>query len=527
MKRRDFLKYSSGAVALPTLLGGLPMQAFGMVNSPLMQLLAPGTTDTDHVLVLIFLNGGNDGLNTLIPLDQYGTLANVRPHVIMPQNSLLPLNGQQDVALHPSMSGMQQLFNDGKMHIVQGVGYPDQSYSHFRSTDIWMSASDSDQVIPSGWMGRYLNYEFPNYPTGYPNVDMPDPLAIEIGYSPSLTCQGPQFGMSMPITDPTGFYNIVNGVQTPAPNTPAGDQLSYVRIIADQSRQFGTAVVGAYNNVNTQLAYPTNNSLADQLKICARLIAGGLKTRVYVVGMGGFDTHDDQVEAADHTTGTHALLLQQLSDAILAFQNDLAFLGVDDRVLGMTFSEFGRRIISNASLGTDHGAASPLFVFGTSLNPGVLGQNPVIPVNPTVDDNLPMQYDFRSVYASILKDWFCVPELDLNTIMLQNFQQLPIVNSPSCISSLHEVNALAGRLLVSAYPNPFVEIVNIDYESEGGYTLVQVFDVYGRVVAQLVSGIKTPGKYSVYWNSEDLPRGTYYVRLQNGALQQVKAISKV
>ncbi|WP_431216643.1 DUF1501 domain-containing protein [Puia sp. P3] len=175
--------------------------------------------------------------------------------------------------------------------------------------------------------------------------------------------------------------------------------------------------------------YPAagKNPLADQLKIVARLVAGGLKTRFYLVSMGGFDTHARQVEASDTTTGTHAKLLAKLSEAVHAFQDDLQSLRVDDRVVGMTFSEFGRRIQSNASGGTDHGAAAPVFVFGSSVQGGIVGTNPGWPDKLTVNDNIAMQYDFRAVYGSLLEKWFLTDASETEAVLLKDYPVLPLV----------------------------------------------------------------------------------------------------
>ena len=219
MKRRDFFLKAAPIVTLPALINGFSFRAFA--GSPMMQALSNSVL-TDHVLVLIQLNGGNDGLNMVIPLDQYSNLSTARANILIPDTQVLPLSGITGTGLHPAMTGMQQLYDDGKLNIVQGVGYPSPNYSHFRATDIWLTASDSNQVLDSGWTGRYLNYEYPNFPTGYPNATMPDPLAIQIGSSVSLALQGPAASMGMAISDPTSFYNLINGIQDPAPNSPAG-----------------------------------------------------------------------------------------------------------------------------------------------------------------------------------------------------------------------------------------------------------------------------------------------------------------
>lgn len=524
MKRRNFLRASiPAATILPALLNGYSVKAFSN-NSPLMQALMESTTDTDNVLVLIQLNGGNDGLNTVIPLEFYSNYFNARANIAIPQNRVLSLTGNNKTGLHPAMTGLQNLYNDGKLAVIQAVGYPSPNFSHFRATDIWMSASDSADVVTSGWAGRYLGVEYPNFPNGFPNAAMPDPLAIQIGSVTSLTLQGPSINMGMSISDPNNFYNLLSGNQDPVPDTPWGKELKYIRMVTQQTQQYATVIKDAAAKVTQQIVYPTQNTLADQLKIVARLIKGGLKTRVYMVSIGGFDTHSSQVNTADVTTGTHATLMQRVSDAIKAFMDDLKFLGVQDRVTGLTFSEFGRRIKSNASLGTDHGAAAPMFVFGTKVKPGVIGNNPTIPANVSVNDNIPFQYDFRSVYASVLKQWFCVNTTDLQTIMLKNFQEIPLYNNTAC-SGTGPVNA--GDELIINSPNPFDTRTVISFTTAGGHTLVQIIDTLGRVIKNLTDKEYSPGRYQITYEAVGLPAGVYYARLQNGSVQQVRSMLKM
>ncbi|MDE3251184.1 MAG: DUF1501 domain-containing protein [Bacteroidota bacterium] len=520
MKRREFLRNTVPAgVLLPSLISGFSFRAFG-ADSPVMQSLLMPVTETDHVFVIIQLNGGNDGLNMVVPIENFGNYANARPNIFIPEKSLLALNGKS--GLHPAMTGLKAMYDKGLLNVVQSVGYPQPSFSHFRATDIWMSASDSNQVVNSGWAGRYLNYEYPNFPNGYPNATMTDPLAIQIGSTTSLTLQGPVISMGMSISNTSNFYQLLNGIEDPAPDTPAGKELTYIRLVSEQTQQYATVIKAAATNTVQQVSYPINNSLGDQLKIVARLIKGGLQTRIYMVNYGGFDTHSAQVDNSDTTIGKHANLLMNVSDAIKAFQDDLKFLGVDNRVVGMTFSEFGRRIKSNGSTGTDHGSAAPLFVFGKNVLGGVLGNTPDIPANATVNDNLPFQYDFRSIYSTILANWLCVKESDLNQIMLKNFQLLPIVNAGSCGKAVN----LSGDQLISNYPNPFVNNTVISFTTAGGHTLIQIMDTLGRVITNLVDQDYTAGTYSVVLNGERLAPGIYYARLQNLTQQQVRTMVK-
>ncbi len=522
MKRRDFLRTTVPATVLPAVLGGYSIKAFA--EGAGMNNLFGMDTDTDHVLVLVQLNGGNDGLNMVIPLDQYSNYYNARTNIAIPQASVLKLNGNLKTGLHPSMTGLQTMYNEGKLSIVQAVGYPTPNFSHFRATDIWMSASDSTQYVNSGWQGRYLNSQYPNFPIGYPNATMPDPLAIQIGSVTSLTLQGPAVSMGMSISNITSFYNLINGVQDPAPNTPAGKELKYVRTVVQQTQQYSTVIKSAAAAVTQQGVYPTGNSLADQLKIVARLIKGGLKTRVYMVSTGGFDTHASQTQT-DTTIGTHANLLKNLSDAIKAFQDDLKFLNIEERVMGLTFSEFGRRIKSNASNGTDHGAASPLFVFGKNAIGGVIGNSPTLPTTASVNDNIAFQYDFRSIYASMLENWFCVSNTDLQSILLKNFQSLPVVNGASCKPAI--INP-SGITLIRNFPNPFDSQTTIEFTTAGGHTLVQIIDMAGRVVATPVDQTYSAATtVRVKFTSGGLAAGNYYARLQNGSVTQVHAMLKV
>lgn len=524
MNRRNFIKNTGLAGVMLPFMGNWTIKA--LAASPFAT--ANLNTDTDHVLVMIQLGGGNDGLNTFVPLDQYDRLQNARPQVILPQASLLPITGVSNAALHPAMGGMQQLYNEGKVSIVQSVGYPNPDYSHFRSSDIWLTAANSNQFLNTGWVGRYLNYEYPNFPMDYPNPTMPDPLGVEIGYSQSLVFQGPFTGMGFTISDPASFYQIVQGIQSPLPDTPAAEQLAYVRLIARQSQIYNAVIKDAYENVTAaQNGYP-DTELANKLKIVARLVAGGLKSRFFLIHHNGFDTHSDQVAENNHTLGEHANLLGELSGAISAFMTDINALGIGDRIATMTFSEFGRRIIANDSSGTDHGTSAPLFVVGNKVNGGIVGDNPFIPINATVDDNLAMQHDFRSVYSTMLRDWFCVPEADLDTILLQEFPTLPLIGSSDCVASgIHTQNQQAGQSFITASPNPMTEQTEISIESEGGYTMVQIFDTSGQLVAVPLKGNLARGTHRFSFVSSHLPVGTYYCRLQNGAIQQVKTLIKV
>lgn len=530
MKRRDFLKASAPFTALPFLINGTPITALG--SPEMMNVLTGAFVNTDHVLVLIQMNGGNDGLNTVIPVDQYTNLSKVRSNVMIPLSKVLIMDDVTGTGLHPSMTKMRDMFNSEKLGIIQGVGYPNPNFSHFRSTDIWNTASDSNEVLYSGWVGRYLSHEFPNYPDGFPNAQMPDPLALQVGSVVSTVCQGVSVNMGMAISDPSAYYSLLTGNYTQSPSTKAGKELDYLRNVAEQSNAYGLVVKAAGDKgSNKSSKYPTQgtNTLADQLKIVARLISGGLKTRIYVVNINGFDTHAGQVDSTGGTeNGFHATLLGRLSEAIDAFQDDIEQLGLDERVLGMTYSEFGRRISSNYSLGTDHGTSAPMFLFGKNVKAGILGANPTISSNVTVNDNLPMQYDFRSVYASVLKDWFCLDDNEVNSVMTKTHQQLVLLKESCNVSSVERSKMRkAGNAWVMNYPNPFTDTTTIRYESDGGHILIQVFNSQGQEIETLVNEDVMAGEHEVVFNASGYASGTYYYRYQRGSYQQTKPMLKV
>lgn len=424
MKRRDFLKITPAAAA-PLLLNNFPVGV--TAGNPLLQMIVQSAAANGRVLVVIQLNGGNDGLNTVIPVNQYTALNNARSNVLIPQSAVLSLNGVNGTGFHPSMSEMRNMYNNQQVNILQAVSYPNPNFSHFRATDIWFTGSQSDVYLQTGWLGRYLNEDYPGFPQNYPNATMPDPLAVQIGSQATIMTQGPSTNMCMTVSDPEYFYNLINGITDPAPPTPYGHELTYIRLIKQQTNAYTTRVRTAYTAAPNQATYPLNNELAEQLKIVARLIKGGMKTPVYVVNHPeSFDTHSNQVDAADKTKGNHADSLAILSKAMNAFQNDLQQMGVANRVVTTTFTEFGRRIKSNNSGGTDHGSATPMFFFGPAVNPFIVGVNPQLPLNAGPDDNLDMQHDFRAVYYTILREWFQLTTAQLNAVLFTGYPILPI-----------------------------------------------------------------------------------------------------
>lgn len=461
MKRRSFIKTTT-FTSIPLLLKGIPVVASSDLLSQSLEKMALSALNCDRILVIIQQNGGNDGLNTVFPLDKWSNLVNARSNILMDQKQVLSLSENLSTGLHPAMSAMKKLYDNGKMMIVQGVSYPNPIYSHFKATDIWFAGSGSKTDLDSGWLGRALDIKYPNFPNGYPTTEMPDPLAIQIGSTLPFSLQGPNINMGYSAPDPNTLLNVINGVTDPAPDSDYGHELTFLRLMKDQSNDYIKVIQKAYNTTSTtKVVYPSNNKLADQLKIVAKLINGGLKSPIYIVNHpNSHDTHNAQININDKTQGAQATNLTLLSQAIGAFQEDIEAMGKSESVSGMTFSEFGRRIKSNSSLGTDHGAAAPVIFFGSMLNtssqvkkgaypvPGMIGKSPNLPENATVNDQVEMQFDYRQLYTTVMQDWLCMTEAEATQVLGSNFIKLPIFNSTLLSSADFDNDS------ITLFPNP-------------------------------------------------------------------------
>ncbi len=514
MKRRAFLK--SSAIGLPVMVNGIQLAAMpkpGFFNA---------LNGSDKVLVIIELNGGNDGLNTLIPLDQYDKLANARPNLIIPESSILEIENNN--GFHPAFSGMQNLYSNGKMNIIQSVGYPNQNRSHFRSLDIWNTGSASDELLTTGWIGRYLDSQHAEYPEGYPNSECPDPLALRIGNLVHATCQGVNASYSTPVSNTDDLSTIIESAESELDlNSCYGSELQFVRRSIQQTNAYSDSIANAADMGNNLATYP-QETLAQQLKTVAKLISGGLQTSIYTVSLGLFDTHANQVVDGNPTSGLHAQLLQTLSDAVSAFQNDLELLGLDNRVVGMTYSEFGRQIKSNNSFGTDHGTAAPLFVFGTCINGAIIGDNYEIPEEVPNQAGVPMQYDFRSVYGSILMDWFDVEENQVKDLLFEDFQHIPIIQN--CAVSTDD-NIFESSIESYNFPNPFQDWTTIYFKTKGEQIRISIFDTLGHELMVVTDQKFTAGEHRIKIDMSQFPSGNYHYRIASKYAQQTKNLQKI
>jgi len=501
MDRRNFLKkigVLAGASTMTMSVGNIPLRAFGKSLYKTNEL-------NGKVLVLIQMSGGNDGLNTVIPFED-SLYYNARPEIAITKSDTLKLNSL--TGLHPSLSSLKSLYDEGKMAIVQNVGYPSHNRSHFRSTDIWLSGSDSDEYINDGWIGRYLG----NSIVSDSNYNLDHPMAISLGSTQdsllNCTCQSGSLGISF--EDPNQFFQLINGSSAdtdPPPNTISGNQLKYVKEIAARSIKFAEIIKEKADTINNQVNYP-NSDLSDQLSIIAQLVAGGLETPVYLASLGGFDTHSNQL-------GRHGNLLNNLSQSVSSFQRDLELLGVADRVVTMTFSEFGRTVEQNGSGGTDHGSAAPLFVLGKNVNGGIWGDNPDLTDLDSSGDNK-YKYDFRQVYATMLRDQLDADPEEMNNILNKEYETLPLI-------SVKHITSGGPRAfeLNQNYPNPFNPRTQITYTLRLPQNIsLNVYDSNGRLVKRLFKGYKEAGIFTEYFGGSKYPSGVYYCHLVSGSYRK-------
>jgi len=434
--RRDFLRTTLLGGALTWTVPSFVAQTFSALHAAADGALTQIATGRDNpILILIQLAGGNDGLNTVVPYtnDNY---YKARPIIAIPKKQVLTLS--DTLGLHPNMTGFKSLYDAGNLSVVSGVGYPNPNRSHFRSTEIWQTASDEDKYLTDGWLGRYFDNACQGCdPTVAINIGPRLPQAFSAHTPMGISLENPESyrfmgagpnddeelayrSMSNPSTDDAvpgsnsgSSISMVSGTITLQNGQSAVDFLERTSMDAQVSSDKIRAVAGKTKN---NASYP-GSGLANNLKLVARLIAGGLPTRIFYVSQGGYDTHTGQRGGQDGR-------LKELSEAVKAFTDDLKAQSLFDRVMIMTFSEFGRRVNENGSQGTDHGAAAPMFLIGSKMKSGLLGAEPSLAPADLKDGDIQYNTDFRSIYASILQEWLKTPSVP---ILGRQFETLPIL----------------------------------------------------------------------------------------------------
>jgi uncharacterized protein (DUF1501 family) len=431
--RREFLRRTVLGSSLAWTVPAFLANTFTALQAEAADSAIQTPTGKDAtILVVLQMAGGNDGLNTVVPYanDYYH---NARPKIGHKPEDVLKING--DIGLHGAMKGFKELYDGGQLAIVQGVGYPNPNRSHFRSTEIWQTASDSDRVEKYGWLGRYFD-------NACPGADPAVGVVIGNQLPESFFAAKPK---GIVFNNPQNYRFMANGAATeesykklnelemssPLPDDnsggsiamlPAGmpmtggravDFISRTALDAQHSSDEVRAIAARVQNTAT---YP-GSQLGTSLKLVAKLIGGGLPTRIYYVSQGGYDTHTNQVNSQQR-------LLGDLADSVKAFTDDLKAQGNMGRVLVMTFSEFGRRVAENANGGTDHGAAAPMFIIGDKVKAGLLGKYPSLAPADLFQGDVKYNVDFRSVYAGVLESWLKTPSAP---ILGKTFAPLPVV----------------------------------------------------------------------------------------------------
>ncbi len=501
--RRGFLKGLGIAGGMSMMLGKTPISA--AAPSPFLKALSEA--ETDRILVLIRLKGGNDGLNMVIPTFDYGTYSSLRPTIAVPTNAITALS--PEFGMPNYMNSLQSLWQEGQMKVVHSVGYPNQNLSHFRSSDIWASASDANDIVQDGWLGRYLSGEYPDYLTNPPAV----PPAVQIGGSGNLVFKEGLNNLSVVVNNPEQLFEIAqNGALYDTQDVPeclVGDQLSFLRTVANATFVYAGVIKEAYDAGTNSVDYSTQ--LGDQLSLVARLIKGDLGTKLFMVELGGFDTHANQ-------PNNHPNLMNNLAGGLSDFFADLAVAGLEDKVLAMTYSEFGRRIEQNGSNGTDHGAAAPLMLFGGGLNGnGFVGTAPDL---QDVDEvgNLKFHTDFREIYATIMENWLCIDAETVDNVLGHDFNRIgdlgldciggTSIDSTQKLAIEHQARYDGSRQVLIHYTLPYSAHVRLD-----------IHNLAGQVVATLVNDYQLTGTHQAILRpsgSTYLPAGQYIYRIEAG-----------
>jgi uncharacterized protein (DUF1501 family) len=435
--RRQFLRTSMLGAAASWTLPIFLEKTFFALDAMAADALTQTTTGKDGtILVVLQMAGGNDGLNLVVPYadDIY---YRSRPKLGLPADKVLKLNSY--AGLNGKLTGLKALFDEGHLSVVQGVGYPNPNRSHFRSTEIWQTASDADRNQSEGWLGRYFdNCCAGADPTVGVAIGEEMPQAFAAKTPTGITFSQPEQFRWRPSEKVEGrmsaeesFFRQLNGSgggeetlltaseggtigAIPGKSKADLSTIDFLQRTALDAQLSSDKILAIARKYESNVPYPQGR-LAASLSMTARMIAGGLPTRVYYVSQGGFDTHAGQVNA-------HERLMGELNDALSAFATDLKQQGNFDRVLLITFSEFGRRVVENANGGTDHGAAAPMFIVGGAVKPGLFGNYPSL--SDLDYGDLKFNTDFRSVYGTVLDEWLRAPS---QVVLGRKFPALPII----------------------------------------------------------------------------------------------------
>jgi len=399
--RRQFIQSAFGGTALVSLAGGVPRVLLGASA-------AAQQRRDEKILVVIQLSGGNDGLNTVVPYANEEYYKN-RFTLAIAKERVAKIN--DEIGLHPSLKGFAGMLDDQRLAVIQGVGYPNPNRSHFQSMDLWHTAHRKQESSQLGWLGRCVDEQLQGELPAIHYGGEKQPLALATRTRPAASIRSlDQFRLQM-----GNDQKLSRGIATDLRIDRNDDNhlLGFIHESASVALTTSQRIEHVLDDKQTTKAYPSTR-LGRKLAAVSQLIESGLPTRIYYVTHDGFDTHSSQAEA-------HAVLLSELGDATAAFTKDLQRKGHLDRTAVMTFSEFGRRVRENASRGTDHGTAAPLFLAGGKVKPGAFNNHPSL--TDLDQGDLKYSVDYRSVYATVLEKWLGI---DSQPVLGQQFETLDL-----------------------------------------------------------------------------------------------------
>lgn len=527
MKRREFLGTSAG-IAAGTMFA--PYIAKAKKNPIFKANDKIESLEGDNIIIIIELFGGNDGLNTILPYEQEEEYLKLRPTLHIPKDQASQF-GTSELFMNKALvedvhiGGMMRLMEDGRLAIIQGVGYSNPNLSHFRSKEIWHSginSSDPKEKLLEGWLGRF----FANKLTEFPEIIPQHPLAISLGGTIPLLLKSNKGHMGITLKDPEQFFELGEGLAPDLPKFGAPydnfyqKEFDFVHIIAEQSQKYAQEVKSAYENGINKIKVDYSEGLPQKMKTISALIAGGLQTKVYYINLSNFDSHAQQMQA-DYT-GQHANLLNELSRAISEFLDDALQQGFHQRVTGMTFSEFGRRTYDNGSRGTDHGAASMQFVFAGSddfINSAYYKEDEFDLTDLDTLDNLKHQYDFRRIYNDFLETWLGAEQSDTQQVFNEEFLPLGVLK-PRVTGVNDPIESQEGDK-ISISPNPTNGFGNISFTLKKNSNItLSIYTLEGIKVMDLHKGYLAYGKYDIQFRL--IKQGAYIVLLKAGNFTYTK-----
>lgn len=501
MNRRELLRWMGRSVL------ALPLANMAVINNAFATDPITSLGDTqnpnfdDTILVLIKLNGGNDALNTLVPFTDptyyhYRRDGRAFDLSIAPEK-VLKLPDSDTVGFHPALKPLLELYTEGKVCCIQNVGYPNPNTSHFRSTDIILSASDADVYDTTGWVGRYLQYRHTNASRTMNN----GPFAVELGITATRLTNGSRFEDAFIYSSP--FNSLGKSVKKKKGLLPTDIEQEYIQKTLDNSNSYLDLFSKVEKSAsNSSVEYPTSYvGLSEALSRIAKLIAGGIGSRLYSIDTGMlFDNHENLIRL-------HNMALDNVINPIYAFQRDIEKRGVAKKVVMVLYSEFGRRVTINKD-GLDHGAAGLMILIGNEVNGGIIGTNPDLR-NLDENENLRHKIDFRSVYSSLLEQWYGEPVHLLSPVVIPH--RLPTLNLIKGYTSTSTSS--------TSYPNPASTDVYIDCISKL-VSDVNIYDANGKSVYCPISYMYSR---AIQLDCTVLPIGNYYVTLTENGTQKTSS----